>query len=486
MSGKAILLLGRYGDVINALPLAWHIAQTQEPPFFIISKEYASVLDGVSYVRPVPVNLEFNCVGGALEWAQATFKKVLPMQVYGQNHRIERHKESYNKESWRLVGAWPLWGSLPLVFDMRDHDRERELMKRARKTHKPIILTNFAGTSSPFDSAAIVGREINRIFGKKFEVIDVSFIRASHIFDLLGLFEAAKAIVTIDTALLHLARAVKTPVVALTADTMSRWHCSSVPPNTFAAIRYSDATTTPQIVTAALSGALGTSEWKSAPNTKMHHVCSMHEMTGESLRRHAVAKTSWESEYASSNLAPSYIWQRDVKRDSRTQLRDRRNLFFIKDMLDIAAARSGSEDEILVLTNADVGMLPGTARRVGWLVSRFGSCFGHRMDWFEPIKRPLTRDEVLAGRWYCGSDLFGMSVGWWKLNRAEYPDMLVGSEAWDWIMRELMISKGGVILEGALYHEHHERQNLEPGRTWNRRHATSWLRARGIHLAELA
>ena len=43
-----IIYLGRTGDILNCLPIARFIAERYEKPLFFVSKQFASVLDGVS------------------------------------------------------------------------------------------------------------------------------------------------------------------------------------------------------------------------------------------------------------------------------------------------------------------------------------------------------------------------------------------------------------------------------------------------------
>lgn len=53
MKKPTILQLGRYGDVINVLPIARrHYLNTGEKPWFVIAKEFADILEGVTYVDP--------------------------------------------------------------------------------------------------------------------------------------------------------------------------------------------------------------------------------------------------------------------------------------------------------------------------------------------------------------------------------------------------------------------------------------------------
>ncbi len=49
----ALVEPGRYGDVMNILPLARHLFDRGERVDFLVHPKFAGLLDGVSYVRPV-------------------------------------------------------------------------------------------------------------------------------------------------------------------------------------------------------------------------------------------------------------------------------------------------------------------------------------------------------------------------------------------------------------------------------------------------
>jgi hypothetical protein len=116
---------------------------------------------------------------------------------------------------------------LPLLFDRRNPKREADLLAKLyppvlRK--KPLLITNFTGISSPFGFLPELYPTLHR-FARDFHFVDLGNVRAHRIFDLLGLYEAAAGIVTIDTATLHLAHATPTPYIAFTVNS---W-CQSVP-----------------------------------------------------------------------------------------------------------------------------------------------------------------------------------------------------------------------------------------------------------------
>ncbi|OLE10683.1 MAG: hypothetical protein AUG89_11510 [Acidobacteria bacterium 13_1_20CM_4_56_7] len=82
-----------------------------------------------------------------------------------------------------------------------------------------MILVNFRGKSSPFGFDAEVLEQIPK---DQFHIVDLSNVKASRIYDLLGLYDVAAGVITCDTATLHLAAASRTPYVAFTHDEWRR------------------------------------------------------------------------------------------------------------------------------------------------------------------------------------------------------------------------------------------------------------------------
>jgi len=113
--------------------------------------------------------------------------------------------------------------SEPLVFDKRNRQREHDLCG-ALEDGRPMILVGLKGKSSPFKDAAALFDLIWHEFSDQYNVVDLSEVKAERIYDLLGLYDNAAALVSIDTVHLHLSRASQVPVFALARDDPERWH----------------------------------------------------------------------------------------------------------------------------------------------------------------------------------------------------------------------------------------------------------------------
>lgn len=219
-----IACLGRYGDCVNALPIAYELSKQGSLPRFYISKEFASILDGVTYVQPMVVSLDYKEV-----------RKILhPDMVCVQSYKhpdSNRLTDSYQKESWRIAGWLDKFGKLPLVFDNRSPEREAALAQKYNVNEETILVAG-KGCSSPFKFDIWDGMKgVDNI-------VNLSEVKAEKVYDIIGLIEKACLLLTIDTAPLHFAQATETPVVALLND---GWF-GSAPPKNGIAIRYSEAT----------------------------------------------------------------------------------------------------------------------------------------------------------------------------------------------------------------------------------------------------
>lgn len=237
----AFCILGRYGDIIQLLPAFKAIHdRTGMKPIVVSSSDYSSVYDGVSYVSVFPVNGNWYMqIPFARDVAHHHFGSCIVPQWW---HETDRHQEICREQAQEHITvlqshgrAWgvdmsknPDYGTsmwwrcgfskeemmtLPLVFDKRKPDREEVLAAPFVKSGKPLLLYNFTGHSSPFAPFPEVMKVISK-HSNRFKFVDLGRITAYRIYDLLGLFDRAVGMVTIDTATLHLAPASKLPYFA--------------------------------------------------------------------------------------------------------------------------------------------------------------------------------------------------------------------------------------------------------------------------------
>lgn len=198
--------LGRYGDIVNMLPMAKHCHDNYSKPYLMVSREFASILDGVSYVEPYVVDIPFDTLQPAIELAKQTFKHVIVSQIWGRDYQCEHHTNAYNLESWRQAGLLKYFHDWLPVFDRRDQEREQAIIKKL-KNEKPMLLLNTSGFSSPYPRAAELTAEITRRFGSDFNIVNISNLRLERPYDLLGLLHESELLISTDSLPLHLATA---------------------------------------------------------------------------------------------------------------------------------------------------------------------------------------------------------------------------------------------------------------------------------------
>lgn len=479
---RLFICLGRFGDVINLLPVVREYAMaTGTKPLVMIGAEFASLLEGVSYAEPLIWRAPWqNCVEAeAAVRASRPDLDVVNCAVYGVGYHFKRQSTNYQREAWRLSGTRTPWGRLPLVFDQRDPAREKDQLFGV--TSQPFVVTCFSGVSTPFHAGAEVNRAIR---DAGFTVVDVSALKAKRIYDLLGLLERAAALVVSDTSLMHLAAAVPSlPVISLVSDQAMRWQRSEWTPQHAARVWYSEATIKPKIVARAVEAAV-----RGDARPKLVHAwCFAGAVDSETDRRMRVARAGWEAEYAATGRWEACPVPADMlTRDSSTVHGDPKPAPFYHDVFAIAVKKCGPKD-VIVLSNADVGPTPGIT---GWIldgVSRGGAIFTHRWDFDDRLDRPVSSEfEAASGKWYPGSDCWAFTREWWDKHGPTYPDMMMGREAGDLVLRHLVKVGGGTEIPAAIWHEKHpsfwehwgNRESL-PGNIQNRLLATEWLHRRG-------
>lgn len=447
-SSKIFVHLGRNGDIINTLPILQHEAQnTGAPAKLLVAAEYAELLEGCSYVEAViaPKGVQMPDLPTALAWARKHYAKVVNLQVYGRGYHQEHRFPSFILEQWGNAGLGEAWG-WPLEFDQRDSTREAALVKKY-DDGRPMVLVAWDGISSPFLHAAQLLTALHSVEGAN--LVDLSQVRAHRFYDLLGLFDKAACLVTIDTAHLHLAHASKVPVIALVTDGPTTWHRSPRRPDHVLYLRYGQFPNSENRLLQAVEKLVGGKPYR-AP--RFIHAIPMHRMTGNDARRAQRAQDTWTEAFGAA-WSPRFIYPTDVKRTAK-DLGDHRDFQFVRDLIEDAVGRA-TDDDIVILSNSDACVLPSIADEARIAVDTFGAFYTHRWD-FDRIPPNVTVADIQQrAKWYPGSDLFGFSPAWWREHGGQLPDMLIGCEFVDAVLRQLIKFNGGTELHQCVYHEKH-------------------------------
>lgn len=438
---KLFVQLGRNGDILTLLPLLWHYAQKGERCGLMVAKDYAGLLDGVSYVEPVVFDGKVHELKRAVAQAKTLSKDVMCVQVNGPPDAVlecsyrpagldKATTDCFVKEQWKLAGALDLWKEqLPLVFDKR--------VEKDTDFTKNTILVSTGGVTSPFPYSELL-KELLRMRFPAMEdywaIESLDSIKLDRLYGLLDFYENKHVVclVASDSAPLHLAWAVPTlPVVALIKDTPSWWHGSPWRANHIDHIRYSDFPfRAVQMLDRIASLASPVHRPPSAsPSPKIIHVWSDYDIEDRNKENCRKAAQSWQAIYGNGgNWVPTPIPVGAVGRDSHTALKDPKRVPLVKDVLRLASFRADADD-VLCLTRADT-IAPASLTLDGT------PCYAHR----ETI--PSGSDSGTS--WSPACDLFAFTKRWWREHEAEYPDLLLANDwAWNRVLMELVKRHGG-------------------------------------------
>lgn len=214
------------------LPIVHDAYENSVPPkpvSMVVSKPYAPLLQGLSYVRPITWDGNWTDLAGALAFAK-TKARVCCTQVYGDGFPIQHRHRSWQYDQWDRAGALQKWGRLPLPIN-----HGMALLH----FNKPTILFADHSDSSPFFHKDELFSLLRDAFPNH-NVVRMSEFRTKRVIDLLQVYDAATLLVTLDTMHLHLSLASRVPVIALATDRPSRWSGSAWHPRFLAHIRYAD------------------------------------------------------------------------------------------------------------------------------------------------------------------------------------------------------------------------------------------------------
>lgn len=498
----AVVILGRNGDIINTLPFLKAINDAYEKPHVIIAREFESLFDGVSYATPVVMAEKEEHLGDALLRAKREYQIVIRAQIWGKGHTQKRECESYNVESFREMGLLnDLYNkNLYPIFDRRDLNRESALLATI-PTSKPIILVNLvSGQSSPCPACETLMPMIVEEFGDEFDIVDLSKIRAERLYDLIGLMEKSRCLVSIDTSFLHLAGATQIPVVALTnpkpwAGTVVRLNCTSHIP-------YDVAVVETERVWRAICEAISRPMQQiqnpviTKPIGKIFHCCERHEETDEkTLERKKSAWQSWDTLYQRNEMFPAHLWS--FPRTADKVLGDKRPLPFLKDVLE-NAMRQADDNDVIVWTNDDNWLHPQLAEYLRFHTAVYGVCTSFRSEFAHKLpSADLSPERFDAGASkHMGRDLFAASMDWLTYFFDRIPDFVLGCSDFDLMLACMVRLSLGIkttnanifdpifpaeIPRGYIAHLQHQShwsrpdyQNSSPAQQHNRRLFAEW------------
>lgn len=474
---NCFITLGRFGDILNAVPLVHQDYLEGNKPMLVVSKPYAEIGESLSYCDVVEFPGDYSKPFEAARLMEATkwFDNILIPQCYGTKHDFQC--SSFAEEAWRLVGKHHLWGKLPLVIDRRNQAREDELLLRVGNRNKPMILVATHGLSSPFRYKDEL-LNILKPFKDKYDFIDLSGFRAERFCDLLALYERAFCLISVDTGTLHLAQACPNlSVIALVTHSPTPWHGAPQRPNHVLRIRYNEFPARIGEIANLLSNPIRFSQ------PKLVHVWNDYNRGGDNQRRFLNAQRSWLREYERAGWQPCPISDREFDRNSYTLCGDPRAVPLVTDLINKASELCELND-LIVLTNDDTVFVTGISERI-LEEGKEGPFWGSRYE-HKKITHDITPASIRVGAYkHCGADIFVFRKSWWLEHRNKIPDMILSFEAWDLVLRMLIDETGGRSVDGLVAHEihnpfWHDAKNREcAANLFNRNAARKFFSTRG-------
>ena len=149
----------------------------------------------------------------------------------------------------------------------------------------------------------------------------------------------------------------------------------------------------------------------------------------DTLRRQTLAQSTWVGQRWKELPVDDAILNRRFPENGKL-------IPYVKDLFDMACANA-SDDEAIVYSNADIGMVPQASVNIAFALQANNAGYAFRVD-FPRLSVVPSVANVEKGQEYCGTDVYFFRAAWWKACRHAFPDMLIAREAWDPCLRVLM------------------------------------------------
>lgn len=150
----------------------------------------------------------------------------------------------------------------------------------------------------------------------------------------------------------------------------------------------------------------------------------------ETARRNRIAQSTW----------PRQSWKELPVADKdlpRMWTENGRKFPYIRDVFD-EGVKFCQDEDIIVYTNADIMVRSDCCARVAEALQDADACYCFRRDFHHRVETPIPDKDYEKGLDYAGSDLKAFRAIWWRTYRDDMPDMILGAEAWDPVIRTLI------------------------------------------------
>lgn len=171
-------------------------------------------------------------------------------------------------------------------------------------------------------------------------------------------------------------------------------------------------------------------------------------------------------------LKTCHVLSEQLARTSRN-IGDERTAPFVKDMIELGFTR----DDTVMLTNGDAHICRDVFDVIRRELPEGGALCSNRRDFYKPCRHWLSTEEnKLRGKDFEGLDCFIITKEWWKKNRDAVPDLLMGFQCWDWVMKFIINHKSSIELTYHEFHTPYWTLNKQcPGQLWNRKLTIEWM-----------
>lgn len=406
----SFLCLGRYGDLVNLLPV-FDLAAQEAPAMVIHSHEFSSLFTGTSYLIPHSLELSTDKLSEAKEAVEGKFDPLIACQVYGDGKPQSCSTRNYNRDAWKMAGQLGNFNNRTMLprFDARSPKREEELISQFVKPVKPLVLFAIrGGYSSPFRKYADLEKPLREALESDFQVVDLCEIKCQQIYDLLGLFDRATCLISADSVHLHLAAASQVPVCALLSD-RSTWAQTAPRCNVVWKENYTMAATRVAKLLKALRN-LPVVPFTPKPPQILHLVEPFWQQH-ISERRYVLSWQSWQHLYRSGQMLAGYTHFAPKRTSSE------RRLNYLKDLLASGLDQARDQD-VLVWTNGDNILAENLPSHLWAALDKHNMVTSRRIDYASHAR-------------HAGRDLCAWRAGWLREHFSEMPDFLLGAPEFD-------------------------------------------------------
>jgi hypothetical protein len=503
----AIIYLSRLGDVVNALPMAYYYHKQGHEVDFHVHPDFAAILEPVSYVKTVLWHGLHRDVNGCASWCMKNggYNRVLDVQVNGNDNPPPFHTENFVAQAWARGGLLDKFHEIPLVFDKRDREGEIQATKHIPPddpdNSRPLLVYSLYGHSSPMKGANQVESWIISEFSKTHRLLNIGQLPLRKPHHLLGILELASRLITIDTLPLHLSYATLTPTIALQPDQSNygdgfKYYQSEPRKHWIEKLTYTECMSKDgrdRIVAAVRTENVEAGKFcRKLENIRKDKIIQVVDWeipqgNNEAKTRMLSAHKTWEQARNSDQGYTLLILDTaKAPRTSRTTISDTRSLPYIRDIIEEGCKIAGDND-IVALTNSDICLVPEAIGVIRGKMMDQQCCFSRRVDVNNTEYRKTLR-ELSNMRVHPGADFFVFRKSWWEDNECQFPDMLLGCEGWDFVLRHIMLHtrSDAEIIPPIVYHQNHPQFWCNPsnitrniGQMHNRRLCKEWAIAYG-------